>query len=149
MVNRKKLALYTLFFVLIGLPLVMAGFPVLAQDDLSQLIPGKWNLAPNKRATEGTIDFSAKGTYELYEKHHDGAGVTTKGEYRLNEKSSPVRIDLCVGRCGAPGSEWTTRFGIIRVLPDGKLEIYTSKTEKHPSDFPKDPTGEYSMVLSR
>jgi hypothetical protein len=148
-VNRPKFSLFILFFIVLCLPLMMIGFPVHAQEDLSQLIPGKWNLAPNQRASEGSIDFSAKGTYELYEKHRDGAGVTTKGEYRLNEKVSPVRIDLCVGRCGAPGSEWTTRFGIIRVLPDGKLEIYTSKTEKHPSDFPGDPTGEYSMLLSR
>ena len=149
MVNRKKLALYILFFVLVGLPLVMADLPVHAQDDLSQLILSKWTLAPNKRAAEGSIVFSDNGFYELSEKFHDGAKVGTKGQYLLNEKSSPTKIDLCVGKCGKPGSEWTTRFGIIRVLSEGKLEIHTSKTEKHPTAFPNDPTGEYSMILSR
>jgi len=127
----------------------MIGLPVHAQEDLGQVILGKWELAPNKRAAEGPIVFSDNSAYELSERFHDGTKVGTKGQNLLNQKSSPTKIDLCVGKCGKPGSEWTTRFGIIRVLSDGKLEIHTSRTEKHPTAFPKDPTGEYSMILTR
>jgi len=33
-----------------------------------------------------------------------------------------------------------------RVKPD---TVYMSRTEKHPTAFHKDPTGEYSMILTR
>ncbi|NQT76693.1 MAG: hypothetical protein HQ565_03190 [Bacteroidetes bacterium] len=50
-------------------------------EDLTQLILGKWDIAPNKRASAGYIIFDQNGTYEMYEKLHDGTGVTKKGEY--------------------------------------------------------------------
>ena len=147
--KRRTIHLFIIFLLALGLPLLMAGPPAHAQDDLSQLIVGEWKLAPNKRATEGSIVFSAGGTYELFERLHDGTGVTTKGGYQLNVKSSPSRIDLCVGKCGQPGSEWTTRFGIIKVLGEGKLQIQTSPDGKYPSAFPEDTTGKYTMILTR
>lgn len=119
------------------------------EKPIAQLIVGKWELAPNKRALTGSIVFNSNGNYELDEKFHDGTGVGTKGEYKLNSNVEPIQIDICAGICGQPGSEWTTRFGIIRVLSNGKLEIFTSPSDKHPSDFPDDTSGEYTMMLTR
>ena len=119
------------------------------EKPIAQLIVGKWELAPNKRALTGSIVFNSNGNYELDEKFHDGTGVGTKGEYKLNSNVEPMQIDICAGICGQPGSEWTTRFGIIRVLSNGKLEIYTSPSDKHPSDFPDDTSGKYTMMLTR
>lgn len=139
-----------LFPVFFGLVLAATGRPATAQDDVGRAILGEWQLQPNKRATEGSIVFAAAGTYELFERHHDGAGVSTKGEYRLDEKSSPSRIDLCLDKCGKAGSEWTTRFGIIRMLSDGKVEIRTSPDATYPQAFAGDPpSDEYTMILTR
>ena len=117
--------------------------------DIAQLIIGKWEIAPNKRAASGDITFDDKGNYEMNEIFHDGTGVGKKGEYKLNSDVSPVTIDICLGKCGQPGSEWTTYFGILRVLSNDKIEIYTSPTSKYPSDFPDDTKGEYTMILTR
>jgi len=106
-------------------------------------------MAPNKRASKGSITFEKNGNYEMYEQLQDGVGVGTKGQYILNSNVTPATIDLCLDTCGKPGSEWTTRFGIIRVLSDGKLEIYTSLDDKHPSDFSDDTSGKRTMLLTR
>ena len=117
--------------------------------DLTQLILGKWEIAPSKRASEGYIIFDLNGTYEMYEKFHDGTGVTKKGEYLIDSKVTPVKIDLCLEKCNNAGAEWTTLFGIIRVISDEKLEIHTSPDSNHPSDFSDDKSDEYTIILSR
>jgi len=147
--KRHDFSIAIPFLFFLGLALVMTGVPALAQDDLGQAILGEWNLEPNKRSTEGSIVFSSSGTYELSEKHHDGVGVGVKGEYRLDAKSSPARIDLCLNKCGGAGSEWTTRFGIIRILSEKKVEIRTSPDANYPSAFSEDKSGEYTMILTR
>jgi hypothetical protein len=116
------------------------------KEDISQLIIGKWEIAPNKRAASGDITFDEKGKYDMNEKFHDGAGVGTKGGFELNCKTSPVTIKLCPGSC--PGSKWTNSFGIIRILPDNKLEICTSPDGNYPTKFPEDKTGMYTMILT-
>ncbi|MCK4414169.1 MAG: OmpA family protein [Candidatus Eisenbacteria sp.] len=118
-------------------------------EDVTQLIVGEWEIAPNKRASKGSITFDENGSYVMHEQLHDGTGVGTKGEYRLNSNVTPVRIDLCLDKCGKPGSEWTTRFGIMRVLANDKLEIHTSPDSKHPSNFSDDTSDEYTMMLTR
>lgn len=147
----KRLNFNFVFFFLafFGIALMAAGVPAMAQDDIGQAIPGKWKLEPNQRSTEGSIVFSSGGTYELFERHPDGTGVTTRGEYRLDDKASPARIDLCLNRCGAPGSEWTTRFGIIRILAANRVEIRTSPDANYPSAFSEDKSEEYTMILTR
>ena len=117
--------------------------------DVVHLIVGKWDLAPNKRASKGSITFDKNGTYDLQEKLQDGSGVGTKGEYILMINVAPIKIDLCADKCGKPGSEWTTRFGIIRVLSNEKLEIRTSPDSKHPLSFSDDISDEYTMILTR
>lgn len=116
---------------------------------IADMLVGKWEIAPNGRSVSGSIVFSAAGTYEMEEKHTDGTGVGVKGEYKLDTSVSPARIDLCLDKCGQPGSEWTTRFGIIRVLAGGKMEIHTSPDGNYPSVFSDEPADEYTMILTK
>jgi len=121
----------------------------IASLDLAQLIPGKWELAPNNRATEGFIIFNQNSTYEMYEKLIDGTGVSKKGEYLLYSNVTPVKIDICLGKCNQDGSEWTTLFGIIRAISNEKLEIRTSASSTYPSGFSNDKSDDVTMILSR
>lgn len=147
---KRHFFLTVFFFVaFLGLGLMVTGVPAVAQDDLGKAIQHEWKLEPNKRSTEGSIIFFSNGTYELSERHHDGVKVGVKGEYRLDGKFSPARIDLCLNKCGAPGSEWTTRFGIIRILSENRVEIRTSPDASYPSAFSEDKSGEYTMILTR
>ncbi|MBN2056505.1 hypothetical protein JW905_16390 [bacterium] len=131
------------------LPVSLGADTAAGGEDMARGLVGTWLLAPNARASEGSIVFSDSGTYVLKEKHRDGTGVETKGEYILNAGVTPARIDLCLEKCGNPGSEWTTRFGIVRILASGAVEIFTSKDSHYPSAFPEDTTGEYSMLLTK
>jgi len=117
--------------------------------DVAQIILGEWQIAENGRAKSGMIIFNSNGLYEMDEKLQDGDRVGTKGGYKLNQDTSPYTIDLCVGQCGAPGSEWTTRFGILRVISNDKIEIRTSPDGNYPVDFSVDPTDKYYMILNR
>lgn len=128
--------------------MIFSALPCLGSDPAA-LIQGKWEIAPNKRLTQGAIEFKANRTYLLKERHHDGAGVTTKGEFRLYPSTNPLRIDLCLDRCGKPGSEWTTRFGIIRFLSNDQAEIQTSPNQKPPTGFSSDANDPYYMKLTR
>ena len=110
---------------------------------------GEWIMAPGKNVLSGDIMFRDDGTYEKNEKHSDGAGVGIKGEYKLYTNEDPCGIDLCAGKCGRPGSEWTTLFGIVRILGDGRVEILTSRDSKRPTAFAEKPDERYTMVLTR
>jgi len=120
-----------------------------AWKDLRQFIVGKWDIAPNGRASQGSIIFHENNTYELQERHYDGVNVTTNGEYAINSTAKPFKIDLCLEKCGKPGSEWTTRFGIFKVLSDNAIEIRTSADKNYPKEFSDDKTEEYTMRLTR
>jgi hypothetical protein len=117
--------------------------------DVAQIILGEWQIAENSHAKSGMINFKSNGLYEMDEKLQDGDRVGTKGGYKLNLDVSPYTIDLCVGQCGVPGSKWTTRFGILRVISNNKIEIRTSPDGNYPADFSVDPTDAYYLVLSR
>ncbi len=145
--NRFKVFLFIAIFIVITGTIYAQDATV--KEDIAQLIIGKWEIALNKRAVSGTIVFDKNGKYDMNEKFHDGSGVGKKGEYKLNCNVSPVTIDICLGECGRPGSEWTTLFGIVRVLPDNKLEICTSPDSNYPTSFPEDKTSEYTMMLTR
>ena len=118
-------------------------------EDVTEIILGKWAIGPNKRSSKGSITFDKNGTYVMHEQLVDGMGVGTKGEYRLDSSVTPAKIDLCANKCDTPGSEWTTRFGIIRILSNDKLEIQTSPDSKHPSGFSDDTSDMYKMFLTR
>ena len=142
---NKLMVQITVLFMLFVLT-VFAGD---VSKNLTSDIVGKWEIEPNKRTATGTIVFNDNGTYEINEKLTDGAGVGTKGEYKLYCESTPVRIDLCLDKCGKPGSEWTTRFGVVRLLDGGQMEIHTSPDGKYPSGFPDDTSDKYTMILTK
>ena len=137
-------------FLFIAIFLVITG-TIYTQDneqkEIGKLIIGKWEIAANERMTTGNITFSEDGKYDLNEKYLDGTGGGTKGDYELNCKASPVTIKLCLGNC--PGSEWTNRFAIIKVLPDDKLEICISPDGNYPSKFSEIKTSKNTMILTR
>lgn len=145
----KFFYLSVLFFAITGTVYAQSMKEDISSKDITQLIVGKWEMAANKRASEGSITFDKNGTFGMHEQLQDGSGVGTKGEYKLYNRLKPIRIDICLGKCGKPGSEWTTRFGIIRVLSNGKLEICTSPDGKYPSGFSDDTSDKYTMILTR
>jgi hypothetical protein len=104
-------------------------------------------MTPTKRVKSGTMTFYKNNTYLMEEDLQDGDRVSKKGEYKINKQTSPPRIDICLMKCGIPGSEYTTSFGIYRFLPDGRLEIRSSPDEKYPTAFKDGPPDEYTMVM--
>lgn len=117
-------------------------------DDISQYIIGTWEMTPNEYVLSGTIEFRKDGTYEMYQQMSD-AGVTTKGEYHIDGSTNPPRIDLCLEKCDTPGSEWTTRFCIVRMLEGDKLEIQSSPNGNYPAAFSDEKDDVHSMLMSR
>lgn len=114
----------------------------------AERIVGEWDIAPYNGVVSGKIIFSENGTYETSEKHNDGTGVGKKGQYRVDCSVAPARIDLCLGKCGAPGSEWTTLFCILRFHTDDGLEIRMSPDGNYPQEFSKK-GDDYTMMLKR
>ncbi|HOP05929.1 MAG TPA: hypothetical protein PLF13_01425 [candidate division Zixibacteria bacterium] len=113
---------------------------------LAEYLVGVWDITPNKRILSGDITFTAEGAYEKNEEHSDGK-VGDKGEYKLYPDQTPCGIDICLGKCGQ--SEWTTLFGIIRMLDDGRVEILTSPTSTRPTAFGEEPDPTHTMFLTR
>jgi hypothetical protein len=53
----------------------------------------------------------------------------------LDASQEPYAIDLCVGECSAPGSEWTTTFGILRFISNNEAEIHFDPSGQRPASF--------------
>lgn len=126
-----------------------ASSPAATNASLDQLIEGKWSIEPNDRATGGLLVFDAKGAYDMSEKFKDGSGGGTKGDYRLDCESSPARIALYLGKFGDDPADLTTRFGIVRALSGDTLEIQFSPDGKYPDRFAENPSGMYTLMLTR
>ena len=111
----------------------------LQAQDLEKDIIGKWLMVSNGDGfLGGHILFKDGGTYQYYRKWPDGSGAEIAGGYELDSDSNPARLKLCLGDCGAAGSEWTTNFGIIRSTEGNQLEMYFSSDGSFPDNFPKD-----------
>lgn len=134
----KKTALILGFFLLgimvMGLFLI-SGTASAGQNDPSAKLLGKWTVADKFGKGDGEAEFNADNTYILTEIHPDGTGVTHKGQYKLDLSRKPYAIDLCVGECGVPGSEWTTTFGVLRFISDDKAEIHFDPSGQRPASF--------------
>ncbi|HUV31548.1 MAG TPA: hypothetical protein VMY05_10720 [Acidobacteriota bacterium] len=115
---------------------------------IKDFLIGEWIIAPRELVPSGDITFNDNSTFVKNEKHKDSTGVGMKGQYLLYEDQKPCGIDLCLEKCGQPGSEWTTLFGIVRVLEDGRAEIRTSPDSNRPKEFEKK-AGDYTMFLTR
>lgn len=119
-----------------------------AADEIPSLIIGKWAMLDENGSLKASLNFKDPHNYEMTEIHDDGTKVGRKGEYRLEAAAQPCAIDLCLEKCGAPGSEWTTRFGILRFLSEDNVEIRTSPSDTRPGGFDA-ADGEYTLILSR
>ncbi len=114
---------------------------------LAEYLIGVWDMAPTKYIPSGDLTFKADGTYEKNEKDFKGVGAGAKGEYKLYPELEPCGIDICLSECGQ--SEWTTLFGIVRMLDDGRVEIQTSPNSTRPTEFAKEPGDSYTKLLTR
>jgi len=109
---------------------------------------GEWTLNPNKYRKGGSITFKEDGTYSKTEWDIEGGGATIMGEYKIDLSKEPFAIDLCLNKCGGPGSEWTTQMGIFKFQKDGTVQIRTSPDKKYPTVFAEEPDM-YTMILTR
>ncbi len=116
--------------------------------DIPSLIIGKWTMLDENGSLKASLIFKNSRHYEMTEVHDDGFKVGRKGEYKLDAAAKPCAIDLCLEKCGAAGSEWTTYFGIMRLLSKDKMEIRTSPSDTRPGGFDS-ADKKYTMILSR
>ena len=112
-------------------------------------LQGKWIMTPNKTIKKGAITFQGNGAYLMEETLPKGQKVSRKGEFKANFSASPARMELCLQKCGAPGSRHTTSFAIFRFLPGDKLEIKSSPDGRYPPGFDAKPGDRYTMILQR
>ncbi len=119
---------------------------IAVKQDLT--IIGTWAIEPSKHILDGELTFQADGKYSKTEMGTDSTSATIQGEYELDMSEQPITLDLCFGKCGGPGSEWTTRFGILRFLSADKIEIRHSPSDKRPKEFSKE-RDEYTLILTR
>ena len=114
---------------------------------IAEYLVGVWDMAPTKYIPSGDFTFNADGTYEKNERDAEGGGAGMKGEYKLYPDLKPCGIDICLDKCGV--SEWTTMFGIVRILDDGRVEIQTSPDSNRPTAFSEEPDEMYTKLLTR
>jgi hypothetical protein len=125
-----------------------ANLQEVSSDEIPSLIIGEWSMLDENGDLKAALFFKDASSYEMTEIHDDGTKVGRKGEYTLNLASEPYAVDLCLEKCGAPGSEWTTYFGIIRLLSNDEMEIRTSPTGTRSSAFDA-ADSDYTLVLTR
>ena len=121
---------------------------VVPSDEIPSLIIGEWTMLDENGNLKVSLIFKDQHNYEMTEARDGEMKVGRKGEYKLDVTSEPYAIDLCLEKCGAPGFEWVTYFGIIRFLSKDEIEIRTSPTGTRPDDFDA-ADKEYTMILSR
>ncbi|MBN1212814.1 MAG: hypothetical protein JXA92_09585 [candidate division Zixibacteria bacterium] len=119
-----------------------------AEEKTEPTLIGEWILNSSKYRTRGSITFKEDSTYSKTEWDPDGIGATIAGEYKTDRSKEPFAINLCLNKCGGPGSEWTTLFGIFRFREDGTVIIITSPDTNQPENFDKEPEM-YTMILTR
>ena len=126
--------------MLVGCLLIFGNTVQAAEESVGQTIIGHWSIAANQARTKGTLIFNDNGTYERIETDKNNSSHSVKGPYKINEMQDPCAIDLCLDKCGGPGSEWTTMFGILRFLDDGQWKSSSHPAVKDLRHFPKNQT---------
>lgn len=152
---KKSYYLYFLFMVLILITSILTKGEILTKkleevpsDEIPSLIIGEWTMHDENGNLKVSLIFKDPHNYEMTEARDGEMKVGRKGEYKLNVTEEPYAIDLCLEKCGVPGSEWTTYFGIIRFLSKDEIEIRTSPSGTRPGEFDA-ADKEYTMILSR
>nr|MBN2278541.1 hypothetical protein [candidate division Zixibacteria bacterium] len=111
-------------------------------------IIGEWTMLPTKMLAGGSLIIGSDGKYTRADKPIEGTASSVTGPYKLDKTATPAAIDLCVGECGGPGSEWTTLFCIYRFHTADTLEIRYSPDSKRPTDFAEKPD-DNTMIFVR
>jgi len=83
----------------------------------------EWNQLPKGESPGGGLIIRDDGTYTRWDDHPDVKGASVTGPYEVDLAVTPHTLDLCVGECGAPGSEWTTLFCIFQLHGADTLEV--------------------------
>jgi hypothetical protein len=95
---------------------------------------GEWTVIAKDSTYRVGLVVRDDGTYT---RQLVDASVT--GPYKLDMKQTPYAIDLCVGKCGGPGSEWTTLFCIFRFHTADTLEVRYSPSGERFKEFAEEP----------
>ena len=95
---------------------------------------GEWTVISTDSTDDVGLIVREEGTYTRMVV--DGS-VT--GPYDLDMTQSPYALDLCVSKCGGPGSEWTTLFCIFRFRTVDTLELRYSPTNERYKEFAENP----------
>jgi len=103
---------------------------------------GEWTVISTDSTDDVSLIVREDGTYTRL--IVDGS-VT--GPYDLDMTQSPYALDLCVSKCGGPGSEWTTLFCIFRFNTADTLELRFSPTSERYKEFEEKPTKETVFYL--
>lgn len=115
---------------------------------LEKTLLGTWVIDFFGDLPDGGLVFRSDGTYTRSDTDTKGVSSAVTGPYELDTSVEPYALDLCIEKCGGPGSEWTTLFCILRFLPDGTMEIRMSPDGKRPAEFAEKP-GENTWLLTR
>lgn len=143
-----KNILFSLTVVVLVFPALVWAADIPQPSSYAELMVGEWEIAPYDGVLSGRVVFNPNGTHNTEEKHTDGHGAGRKGGYVLDISCSPARVQLCVGECGIPGSEWTTLFSIVRFHSEDSMEIRFSPDGTYPAEFAKG-DDDYTMMLTR
>ncbi|MFH2056737.1 MAG: hypothetical protein ABIJ61_12325, partial [bacterium] len=108
-------------------------------------IVGVWTVVKSENVLEGELTLNEDGSFSKMEMHKDSVRAGMEGKYLFDNTQQPFAIDICLGECGAPGSEWTTTHGILRFLNADRIEIRWSDTDKRPTEFAAEP--DYNTVI--
>ena len=115
--------------------------------EIASLI-GTWTYVPDKFILDGEITFDEDGIYTKSELDKDSVRAGLTAHYVFDKSAQPYKIQLCLGECGAPGSEWTTSFGIVRFLTADSVEIRFSPDGNYPTEFNPEPD-QYTRFMNR
>ena len=100
---------------------------------------GEWTVISTDSTHHVGLIVREDGTYI-----RSDVDASVTGPYKLDMAQSPYALDLCVGECGGPGSEWTTLFCIFRFHTADTLELRYSPTHKRYKEFAEKP-GEHTV----
>ena len=96
---------------------------------------GEWVTIPADSTDNIGLIVREDGTYT-----RAAVDASVTGPYDLDTTQTPFALDLCVGECGGPGSEWTTLFCIFRFHTADTLELRYSPTGERFKEFAEEPS---------
>jgi len=110
---------------------------------------GEWTIDRGNDLPPGSLTLTADKKFSKVEYDDSTSAVTITGTYVFNAAGDPFTIDFIPGDDpNAAGIEYVTMYGILRFLPDDKLEIRMSTTGERPTEF-EDTRTANTMILTR